>query len=141
MWCTLLVQGAEAPRVDIAEAQPLESFPRAVQEHICEHPPRLHSLLPNPRPGFPTLGAVLSHPVLHGQSCPVLRGGDRGSIGKVFCACAVLDDLLFAFMGLDGKYVRATKVVQPDGVHISYRLRTQANPALRELSTRMLALW
>lgn len=32
------VQGAEAPRVDIAEAQPLDSFPRAVQEHICEHP-------------------------------------------------------------------------------------------------------
>lgn len=53
----------------------------------------------------------------------------------------MVDDLLFAFMGLDGKYVRATKVVQPDGVHISYRLHTQANPALRELSTRMLALW
>ena len=56
-------------------------------------------------------------------------------------AWAVVDDLLFAFMGLDGKYVRATKVVQPDGVHVSYRLHTQANPALRELSTRMLALW
>ena len=56
-------------------------------------------------------------------------------------AVAVVDDLLFAFMGLDGKYVRAGKVVQPDGVHISYRLHTQANPALRELSTRMLALW
>ena len=54
---------------------------------------------------------------------------------------AVVDDLLFAFMGLDGKYMRASKVVQPDGVHISYRLHTQANPALRELSTRMLALW
>ena len=53
----------------------------------------------------------------------------------------MVDDLLFAFMGLDGKYVRATKVVQPDGVHLSYRLHTQANPALRELSTRMLALW
>ena len=53
----------------------------------------------------------------------------------------MVDDLLFAFMGLDGKYVRATKVVQPDGVHVSYRLNTQANPALRELSIRMLVLW
>ena len=56
-------------------------------------------------------------------------------------ACAVLDDLLFAFMGLDGKYVRATKVAQPDGVHVSFSLHTSANPALKELSTRMLAIW
>ena len=53
-----------------------------------------------------------------------------------------MDDLLFAFMGLDGKYVRATKVAQPDGgMRVSYRLHTQAHPALKELSTRMLALW
>ena len=56
-------------------------------------------------------------------------------------ACAVLDDLLFASMGLDGKYVRATKVTQSDGVHVSFRLHTSANPALKELSTRMLAIW
>jgi len=38
MCLTMLpMQGAEAPRVDIAEAQPLENYPRAVQEHICEH--------------------------------------------------------------------------------------------------------
>ncbi len=30
------MQSAEAPRVDVAEAQPLENFPRTVQEHICE---------------------------------------------------------------------------------------------------------
>ena len=29
------MQAAEAPRVDVAEAQPLENYPRAVQEHIC----------------------------------------------------------------------------------------------------------
>ena len=32
------LQAAEAPRVDIAEAQPLENYPRAVQEHICASP-------------------------------------------------------------------------------------------------------
>ena len=30
------MQSAESPRVDIAEAQPLENYPHTVQEHICE---------------------------------------------------------------------------------------------------------
>ena len=82
-----------------------------------------------------------AQPLSHaGASAICSACNEWGSGSKLHCS-AVVDDLLFAFMGLDGKYVRATKVVQPDGVHISYRLHTQANPALRELSTRMLALW
>lgn len=54
---------------------------------------------------------------------------------------AVLDDLLYAFMGLDGKYVRATRVDQQDGVHISFSLETKADPSLQEIATRMLPIW
>jgi hypothetical protein len=53
-------------------------------------------------------------------------------------AVAVIDDLLNAFMGLDGKYARARRVNQPDGAHIKYTLEARADPSLQELATRML---
>lgn len=56
-------------------------------------------------------------------------------------AVAVIDDLLNAFMGLDGKYARARRVDQPDGAHIKYTLEARADPSLQELATRMLPIW
>ncbi len=54
---------------------------------------------------------------------------------------AVMDDLLNAFMGVDGKYARARRVDQADGAHISYALEARADPSLQELATRMLPIW
>ncbi|BDA43053.1 Gamma-tubulin complex component 2 [Coccomyxa sp. Obi] len=81
-----LMQSAEAPRVDVEDAQPLSSYPRAVQEHI------------------------------------------------------LMDDLLFAFMGLDGRYAHAKRVDQADGAHITFVLEARADPSLQELATRMLPI-
>lgn len=54
---------------------------------------------------------------------------------------AVMDDLLYAFMGLDGKYARARRVDEPDGAHICFVLEAKADPSLQELATRMLPIW
>ena len=48
----MCLQSAEAQRVDVEDAQPLSTYPRAVQEHISKHsspklwtaPPTLHLL-------------------------------------------------------------------------------------------------
>lgn len=53
----------------------------------------------------------------------------------------VMDDLLYAFMGLDGKYARAKRVDQADGAHIIFALEARADPSLQELATRMLPIW
>ncbi|EIE26959.1 hypothetical protein COCSUDRAFT_46296 [Coccomyxa subellipsoidea C-169] len=52
----------------------------------------------------------------------------------------LMDDLLNAFMGVDGKYARARRVDQADGAHISYALEARADPSLQELATRMLPI-
>jgi hypothetical protein len=52
-----------------------------------------------------------------------------------------MDDLLSAFLGLDGKYCRATKAEQPDGARIAFALETGADASLRELACRMLPIW
>ena len=52
-----------------------------------------------------------------------------------------MEDLLSAFLGLDGKYCRAARVQQPDGAHVAYGLETDADPSLRELAARMLPIW
>ena len=49
------MQGAEAPQVDIAEAQPLDSFPRAVQEHIRERPSILQCSFRIPHKSYPAV--------------------------------------------------------------------------------------
>lgn len=52
-----------------------------------------------------------------------------------------MDDLLYAFMGLDGRYARAKRVDQSDGAHITFMLEARADPSLQELATRMLPIW
>jgi hypothetical protein len=53
----------------------------------------------------------------------------------------VLDDLLHAFSGLDGRYVRARLEDGPGGARVAYALHGRPDAALRELTARMLPLW
>jgi hypothetical protein len=73
---------------------------------------------------------------MESRQCPSCKGYDILGLPST-----VLDDLLYAFMGLDGKYVRATRVDQPDGAHITFNLETRADSCLQELATRMLPIW
>jgi hypothetical protein len=54
---------------------------------------------------------------------------------------AVLDDLLHAFSGLDGRYVRARLEDGPGGARVAFALHGRPDAALRELTARMLPLW
>lgn len=56
---------------------------------------------------------------------------------------AVVDDMLSAFMGLSGTYIRAMKVNAVGGVRLTYEIITkgQLEPALQEMAARMLPLW
>lgn len=58
-------------------------------------------------------------------------------------AAAVVDDLLFAFLGLSGTYVRARPVSAPGGARLGYEVaaRGQLEPALQEMAARMLPIW
>lgn len=56
------------------------------------------------------------------------------------CA-AVMEDLLAAFMGLDGRYARARLAGSMPHPHLSYCLEGRPDPALHELVTRMLPIW
>ncbi len=53
----------------------------------------------------------------------------------------MLDDLLHAFSGLDGRYVRARLEDGPGGARVAYALHGRPDAALRELTARMLPLW
>lgn len=64
-----------------------------------------------------------------------------------------MNDLLYAFMGLDGKYVRAVMVqpqdqapgAAPDGVRagpcVTFVVAPGLDPCLHELVERVLPLW
>ena len=56
---------------------------------------------------------------------------------------AVVDDLLSAFLGLSGTYIRAKKVDALGGTRLGYEIitRGQLEPALQEMAGRMLPLW
>ena len=56
---------------------------------------------------------------------------------------AVVDDLLSAFLGLSGSYIRAKRVDAVGGTRLSYEIitRGQLEPALQEMAARMLPLW
>lgn len=56
---------------------------------------------------------------------------------------AVVDDLLSAFMGLSGTYIRAKKTDAVGGMRLTYEIVTkgQLEPALQEMAARMLPLW
>lgn len=58
-------------------------------------------------------------------------------------SAAVVDDLLYAFLGLSGTYVRARPVNAPGGARLGYEVapRGQLEPALQEMATRMLPIW
>ena len=55
----------------------------------------------------------------------------------------VVDDLLSAFLGLSGTYIRAKKVDALGGTRLGYEIitRGQLEPALQEMAGRMLPLW
>ena len=59
------------------------------------------------------------------------------------CLPTVVDDLLSAFMGLSGAYVRATPLDAVGGLRVGYEIvaRGQLEPALREMAARMLPIW
>ena len=57
---------------------------------------------------------------------------------------AVVDDLLSAFLGLSGGYVRAKLLAAPGGQRLGYEItsaRGQLEPALQEMAGRMLPIW
>lgn len=59
-------------------------------------------------------------------------------------APAVVDDLLSAFLGLSGTYVRAKQLEAPGGARLGYEVvaaRGSLEPALQEMATRMLPIW
>ena len=56
-------------------------------------------------------------------------------------AFAVVDDLLHAFLGLDGKYIRAHTVKRAQGEHIVFAVDAPMDPSIREMAARMLPLW
>lgn len=53
----------------------------------------------------------------------------------------MVDDLLHAFSGLDGCYVRARLEEARGGARVAYALHGCQDAALRELAARMLPLW
>jgi hypothetical protein len=55
----------------------------------------------------------------------------------------VVDDLLSAFLGLSGSYVRARLAEAPGGARIAYEVQPQSQlePALAEMAARMLPIW
>jgi hypothetical protein len=56
---------------------------------------------------------------------------------------AVVDDLLSAFMGENGSYVRAKLLHAPGGTRLGFEVvgRGQLEAALQEMTARMLPLW
>lgn len=65
------------------------------------------------------------------------------SVSQHTCSArpAVLDDLLHAFSGLDGRYVRAALEEGRGGARVAYALHGCPDAALHELTARMLPLW
>ena len=52
-----------------------------------------------------------------------------------------MEDLLAAFMGLDGRYARARLAGSMPHPHLHYSLEGRPDPALHELVSRMLPIW
>eukprot|EP00884_Botryococcus_braunii_P002187 jgi/Botrbrau1/1196/Bobra.0163s0010.1 len=52
----------------------------------------------------------------------------------------LLDDLLYAFLGLDGRYCRARRVQMREGIHVTYQLQGGADPSLAAMVERVLPL-
>ena len=52
-----------------------------------------------------------------------------------------MEDLLAAFMGLDGRWARARLAGSMPYPHLRYCLEGRPDPALLELVTRMLPIW
>lgn len=57
--------------------------------------------------------------------------------------CPVVDDLLSAFLGLSGGYVRVKPLAAPGGQRLGYEVAAQGQlePALAEMAARMLPIW
>lgn len=57
--------------------------------------------------------------------------------------CLVVDDLLSAFLGLSGGYVRVKPLAAPGGQRLGYEVAAQGQlePALAEMAARMLPIW
>ena len=57
----------------------------------------------------------------------------------MFC-CAVLEDLLWGFMGYEGKYIRANRARSSRGC-VTFQLNGKLDHAVHELVVRMLPIW
>lgn len=60
-------------------------------------------------------------------------------VSNISC-CAVLEDLLWGFMGFEGKYIRANRARSSRG-SITFQLNGKLDPAVNELVLRMLPIW
>ena len=54
--------------------------------------------------------------------------------------CAVLEDLLWGFMGFEGKYIRANRARSSRG-SITFQLNGKLDSAVNELVLQMLPIW
>lgn len=114
-------------------AQVLESYPAAVQESLREHQWCWD--------GTGVLGALVAQ--------GMLLQGSQGPLNISMYAClpmlmsAVVDDLLSAFVGLSGGYVRAKPLAASGGERLGYEIAAsgQLEPALQEMAARMLPIW
>ena len=58
----------------------------------------------------------------------------------VKCCVAVLEDMLWGFMGFEGKYIKADRARSSKG-GVSFVLRGKLDAAVHELVARMLPIW
>ncbi|KAL4425465.1 hypothetical protein ABPG75_009481 [Micractinium tetrahymenae] len=74
------------------------------------------------------------------------RAGAASAVLETYAAhvqeSLLVDDLLYAFLGLSGTYVRARPVNAPGGARLGYEVvpRGQLEPALQEMAGRMLPI-
>ena len=56
------------------------------------------------------------------------------------CGSAVLEDLLWGFMGFEGKYIRVNRARSSRG-GVTFQLKGKLDHAVHELVVRMLPIW
>ena len=81
------------------------------------------------------------HDSLHATSAHVRINDDaKCSIIQAKACPAVLEDLLWGFMGFEGKYIKANRARSSKG-SVSFHLEGKLDHAVHELVDRMLPIW